>query len=170
MKKPLWYATFILMLIVSSFTLKAQSSNQSQNAQPVLDWVNQTITESFTFNYTNYAQVIAVVSPKYSKQAYQSLLNYLKITNDINAMINHRYSLSVSFAKNSMLVSQGVVNGNNAWNVQLYLKLSFENDKKVENVYQNILINAQVVNSPAPDTDQIFMIQEIEFKEQMAPF
>jgi hypothetical protein len=93
----------------------------------LLNWINESLTASFSFNYSNVSKQESKVSGYYSQKALATYLNMLNTDEDFSTIKEHHYVVSVHPTSAPEIITGKAFKGRYAWQIQIPAKIIFSN-------------------------------------------
>lgn len=111
------------------------SLTQPNLSNPALmSWVAQAATEVMTFGFNDYQRRLQESSRNFTRRGWESFTNAIQAARIIETIENNSQVVSATPSGAPILQSEGVVNGQYQWVVQLPMTLSFQSGSQVRNV------------------------------------
>lgn len=93
----------------------------------LLNWINEALTASFSFNYSNENKQPSKLSPYFSENALQIYLNLLQNDEDFNIIIPRQFVVSVRATAAPEIVTGKPYKGRYVWQIRIPAQITFSN-------------------------------------------
>ena len=123
------------------------SLSQPNLSNPALmSWVAQAATETMTFGFSDYRRRLQESSRNFTRRGWESFTSALQSARIIESIEANSQVISAAPRGAPILQSQGVVNGQYQWIVQIPMVLSYQSGSKQRT--NNLLVTLVVVRVP----------------------
>ena len=137
--EPRYFATTNDMRLAELTPLDQPMVSQSG----LLDWTVETITSTFTLDFSNWRRQLMAVRPRYNNRAFKQLLKSLKDSGNLPMIKNQRLVTSCTPIEAPVILGKALVKGKVTWKVEFPMLISYESSKGVENT-QKLIVNTLV--------------------------
>lgn len=96
----------------------------------LLNFVAQTVTETFTLDFNNFRNSLARVRLRYSQTAFKKLENELRPT--VQQILDNRLIMSAVCEQTPRLLNHGVQHGRYSWQIQVPLTVSLQGAREIQ--------------------------------------
>jgi len=111
----------------------------------LLSWAAAALTASYSFDFLHINEQLENLKPYYTKTGYQSLVNSLKKSGQLQRIVNDRILSFAIATEPPILLSEGQYKGSYAWRVQMPMLVAYqgatESGKKQRRIVVTLLIN-----------------------------
>ncbi len=131
----------------------------------LLQWATSAATAAYTFNFVNYKEALQAVSQYFTTAGYESFLQALKASNNLDAVKAKKLVVSAVPTGTPVILKKGLVRstGQYAWEVQLPLLISYQsvNDILRQDIVVTLLIvRVSTLDSPDGIGIERFIVEE----------
>ncbi|BBO86767.1 hypothetical protein DSCO28_73330 (plasmid) [Desulfosarcina ovata subsp. sediminis] len=109
----------------------------------LLNWTTETITRTFTLDFSNWRRQLMEVRSRYSNTAFKQLVKSLEDSGNLAMIKNQRLVTSCTITEAPVILAKGIVKGKMTWKIEFPMLVSYESSKGVENT-QKLLVNTIV--------------------------
>lgn len=117
----------------------------------LLNWVNDLLFASFSYNYSNIDRQPAKVADYLSENAMKSYINLLKTDDDLNAVTELKYVVSVQPKKTPEIITSRAFRGRYAWQIKIPIVITLSNalmKTTQESVIEYLVLRVPETESP----------------------
>ncbi|MCB1784380.1 MAG: type IVB secretion system apparatus protein IcmL/DotI [Alphaproteobacteria bacterium] len=116
------------------------------SAPALMSWVAQASTEVMTFGFSDYRRRLQEASRNFTKRGWESFTQALQRSRIIEMVEANQQVLTAAPKGAPIMESEGVVNGQYQWTVQVPLILTYQSGAKTSN--SGLLVTIVVVRVP----------------------
>lgn len=115
----------------------------------VIAFVTNTVKATFASDFLNYRNTLQNVRTHYTPEGYQSFIDALTQSNNLNAVLSQKFSVSVNVVGDPVILQQGVLPATNtyAWRIQIPLDLHYVSSEQEKLQPVNATITVTRVSS-----------------------
>lgn len=95
----------------------------------LMNWVTQAVTETLSLNFVHWRQQLTKARSAYTNKAFNSLVNSLLESGNMDYIRENRLTVSVSAPKAPVMLATGYIGDSKAWKIQVPLVLTYESSK-----------------------------------------
>jgi len=129
--QPLHFKTNEQMQLIEPTPLDQEGISKAA----LLNWVNELMMESFSFNYSNQDKQAAKLAPYFTEDAMRQYLDLLNNDDDFKAIKQKYLIVSASATSTPEILTSKAAKGRYAWQIQLPVIIVFSN-AKINNVQE----------------------------------
>lgn len=123
----------------------------------LLNWVNEVMTETFTFNFKNYQRVLDSVRPYYTSEGYAELTKYLADQNILPDLQAQKWVYSTFALSAPQVQQEGVVSDRYVWDVLIPIRTQLSSVERQRGRELNVrLLVTRVPTIVAPMGFQVY--------------
>lgn len=104
----------------------------------VLSWAAQSATETLTFGFHDYRRRLQEASRHFTRKGWASFVKALQDSGIIEAVETNRQVVSAAPRAAPTILSEGVLNGNYQWQVEMPMMVTYQFGGQQRNVSMNI--------------------------------
>lgn len=119
---PKYFATSINGRITPLHAL--DQPNQADTS--VLQWANQAIIASFSYNFVSYRKELQAASEFYTAEGWQNFTQALTSSNNLEAVKAKKLIVSAVATQAPVILQKGVLNGRYSWRIQMPLLVTYQ--------------------------------------------
>ncbi len=154
--KPVFFNTNDSFQLFQEDSLDIPQFNDAE----VLNWIIVTMRELFTFNYINVDQTLEVAQNFFDSRGLQGFYNLIKSNVNFQQVKNNRLIVTNSPLRSPNIVNSQVSGGRYIWEVNLPLRISFENST----FSNSITLNLKMYIVRVPNTEAESGIKITDFQ------
>lgn len=114
-----------------------------QSLEEILNWVTNSITQTYTFSFANYRQELQAAQSNFTPAGWSGFERALEESRILSSVLENRYVTTAVPTGAPVVVAQGLVNGRYAWRVQLPIIVTYQSASR--RTSQSLTITATVV-------------------------
>ena len=97
----------------------------------VTQWADLACIGAFTYNFVNYESQLELASEYFTQNGWNSFMNSLKESNNLNTMISKKLVVSAVALSTPLILKKGIVNGVYSWRIQLPILVTYQSASEV---------------------------------------
>jgi len=92
----------------------------------LLQWANSAAIAAYTYNFVNYRQELQAASEFFTPDGWTEFTNALKVSNNLNAVIQKKLVVSAVATGAPVVLDQGNIDGTYTWRVQMPMLVTYQ--------------------------------------------
>lgn len=144
--KPLHFKLDDNLQIISPVPLDQRGISDAA----LLNWVNSTVIQAFSFNYSNVEKQQSKLYTYFSEAAMKIYLNLLNTDEDLNSIALNKYVVSITPTATPEIIVAKAFRGRFAWQIRVPARITFSNALKKSS--QNVTIDFLVWRVPETES------------------
>ena len=163
---PVYFATRVSGTILPVFPLDAPNHSDDE----VINWTEKAAMASFTYNYTNYRREFQASSDFFSPYGWTQLLEAIKASNNLDAVIDKKMVVSAQLGKfsKSIIVSSGkLTTGHYGWKIRVPLLVTYQSTTEYsqqKTMVTMLIVRLSNLNSPSGLGIEQFVVSPVTEK------
>jgi hypothetical protein len=133
----------------------------------MLNWVNDVITSTLTFNFKNAQRVLDNARPAYTSTGYATLISTLKEKNILSDLQKDKWVYNCFATSAPQIQDARVVNERYIWTVLIPIRIQLDN--MVQNLGKEWRVTVNVVRVPTLVAPMGFQIDSFSVDDQSPP-
>lgn len=126
--QPLYFASDNEMRLAPMVPLSEPQMSQGG----LLNWVAESVAETFTYDFRNWKNQFDGVRDKYTKKAFSEMMGSLK-NGSLAMVVEKRYVASCIATSTPIISKEGVLDGIQTWIIKVPITITYESSGGVEN-------------------------------------
>ncbi|MFU8797665.1 MAG: type IVB secretion system apparatus protein IcmL/DotI [Gammaproteobacteria bacterium] len=106
-------------------------SEPNMSPSALLQWANTAAIAAYTYSYVNYRSELQTASEFFTPDGWQSFLDALKSSGNLNAVIQEKLIVSAVATEAPFILQEGLLNGVYSWKIQFGMLISYQSASKV---------------------------------------
>jgi type IV secretory pathway component VirB8 len=131
----------------------------------MLNWVNDVITNTFTFNFKNVQRVLDTVRPAYTSTGYVALTKILQDKNILSDLDKEKWVYNCFATSAPQIQNEQVINDRYVWTVLIPIRIQLDNVRQ-QGIGKEWRVTLKVVRVPTLVGPMGFQIDDISVEEQ----
>ncbi len=131
--KKLKFLSIALVCLITAFSALGVPLNNNipldqanlADAQ-ILNWADKAVINIFTYDYTNYEQLLEEASLYFTPIAWKEFKAALQKSGNIKIIKQNKMKLTANLMNNGRIVSQGAEYGRYSWKIQVPIEVTYE--------------------------------------------
>jgi hypothetical protein len=132
----------------------------------MLNWVNEVITSTFTFNFKNVQRVLDNARPAYTSTGYAVLIATLKEKNILPDLQQEKWVYNCFATSAPQIQSERVIDGRYTWIVLIPIRIQLDNVR--QSIGKEWRLTLKVVRVPSLVAPMGFQIDGVTIEDQSA--
>ena len=116
----------------------------------LLNWINQTVIQAFSFNYSNVEKQPARLYKYFSEAAMKLYMNLLSTDQDLNSIVANQYVVSITPTAAPEIIVARAFRGRFAWQIRVPARITFSN--AIKKSTQTVVIDFLVWRVPETES------------------
>lgn len=141
-----------------------EKPNLPQNV--MLNWVNDVITSTLTFNFRNVQRVLDNARPAYTSTGYATLLAMLKEKDILQNLQQEKWVYNCFATSAPQIQDERVINDRYTWTVLIPIRIQLDNMK--QSIGKEWKVTLKVVRVPTLVAPMGFQIDGLSIEDQSA--
>lgn len=129
----------------------------------ILAFAQRAATEPWNMDYVKYVQQLAAVKPLFTNRGYQSFLDAMQKSGNIDSMKSGEMIFYATAAMPPIIVSEGIHEGHYIWKMEVPVKLTMEGrkgKKTVDLLIRMIVTRVPLIENPKGVAVDLYLSQE----------
>lgn len=124
----------------------------NQSDEEVLIWTSKAVLASYSYSYVNYHEEIQAASGFFTARGWNSFLNALKNSNNLDAVTARHMVVSANLLGKPVIEHKGTLGDRLAWDVKVPIIATFQNPSEFSQQYlyvHAIVVRVPILNAPS---------------------
>lgn len=130
----------------------------------LLQWSNQAIIDTYTYNFVNYRKELQDAAQYFTPEGWNQFQAGLKASRNLETVLAKKFVVTATATGAPTITDQGILNGRYAWRIRMPILVTYENS--TERLQQPVTANILVVRVSNLDTPKGIAIAQFYASER----
>ena len=140
---PKYFATFGDGRVVPLVPLNMPNVSQAA----MLQWANSAVVAVNTYDFFNYRQQLQAASQYFTDEGWQAYLNVLRLSRNLNAVVEKKLVVSAVATRAPVLVRSGLIDGVYTWVVQIPIQVTYQSASEYNQQSQIVTVMVKRIST-----------------------